>query len=239
MTIDVGPYRFTVTDARQTLGMVDALVDFLPAEAHQALTATRARVLAVADGVGDDDDGLAAAVAEVFPLLMEARSIVAGAGALSPTATGSVAQLSVSDGGVPKLAVDRVEVDFGGIVNDRQAARRHHGRPWQAVCLWSTEVIASLAAAGHPIGPGAAGENITIEGLDWSHVVGGSRLGVGSTVLQVMAPAVPCAKNARWFADGVFDRIHHRHGPISRLYAVVVEPGAIAVGDAVVLEPAG
>ena len=55
---------------------------------------------------------------------------------------------------MPKQAVDSAEVGLGGHDGDRQRTRKHHGRPWQALCLWSSEVIADLAAEGHPIGPG-------------------------------------------------------------------------------------
>jgi hypothetical protein len=31
--------------------------------------------------------------------------------------------------------------------------------------------------------------------------------------------------------------MHHERGPVSRVYATVLQPGVIAVGDAAVLEP--
>ena len=65
----------------------------------------------------------------------------------------------------------------------------------------------------------------------------GVRLRLGSVLCQVMAFAVPCKQNARWFSDRRFQRIHHSNGPISRVYALVLEPGSIAVGDDAVLEP--
>ena len=37
-----------------------------------------------------------------------------------------------------------------------------HGGPERALCLFSLERILELQAEGHPIFPGAAGENITI-----------------------------------------------------------------------------
>jgi MOSC domain-containing protein YiiM len=98
-------------------------------------------------------------------------------------------------------------------------------------------VIAALAAEGHPVAAGAAGENVTVGGLPWAEVRPGVRLRLGSSLCQVMAYAVPCKQNARWFSDRDFRRIHHSNGPISRVYAVVLEPGAIAVGDDVVLGP--
>ena len=83
-------------------------------------------------------------------------------------AEGTVAGLFASDGGVPKRPIPVAEVGYRGVSGDRQAARKHHGRVWQALCLWSVEVIDGFAAAGHPIVPGSAGENVTIAGVDWS-----------------------------------------------------------------------
>ena len=184
-----------------------------------------------------DDDTLATAVTNAFPLILAAREALIESDTRPATATGTVAQLALSDGGVPKAAVESVQVDHRGVIGDRQATRKHHGRPWQALCLWSAEVIEQLKADGHPIFPGAAGENVTVEGIDWSTVVMGTRLQIGTVLAQISAPAVPCAKNAQWFSDRDFNRIHHGNGPISRLYATVVEPGTIATGDPAVVEP--
>ena len=146
--------------------------------------------------------------------------------------TGSVRALHVSSGGVPKNSVDEAHITGHGLDGDAQADRRHHGRPVQAVCLWSTEVIEALQAAGHPIHPGAAGENITLDGLDWSELLPGSRITVGAVPLLISAHAIPCAKNAQWFSDRDFNRILHDRSPgSSRLYAIPLTTGTVAVGD--------
>jgi MOSC domain-containing protein YiiM len=155
--------------------------------------------------------------------------------ARTPSVRGVVARISTSGGGVPKQPTDRADVGFGGLAGDSQQNRRHHGRPWQAVCLWSAEVIEQLQAEGHPIGFGSAGENLTVRGLDWSLVSPGLRLQVGSAVLQVSSYAIPCVKNARWFSDGDFSRLSRPGG--SRVYACVLAEGAVRAGDAVVVEP--
>ncbi|HKY75865.1 MAG TPA: MOSC domain-containing protein, partial [Acidimicrobiia bacterium] len=151
---------------------------------------------------------------------------------------GVVAQLSASDGGVPKRAVTVAEVGDRGLIGDRQADRRNHGRPLQALCLWSTEVIEGLQAEGHPIQAGAAGENVTISGVEWTTLRTGVQLLIGDVLAEVSAYATPCAKNAGWFADRDFRRIDaDRHPGWSRVYAWVREPGTIRPGDAVVVEP--
>ncbi len=159
-------------------------------------------------------------------------------GAGAPTQEGTVAQLNVSDGGVPKRPVESVEIGDRGLAGDRQASRKHHGRPLQALCLWSSELIDALRAEGHPIEAGSAGENVTISGVEWSTLRSGVQLLVGDVLAEVSAYATPCKKNAQWFAGGRFDRMaHDTHPGWSRLYAWVREPGTVTTGDRVVVEP--
>lgn len=148
----------------------------------------------------------------------------------SPT-EGIVTGLFLSDGGVPKSAVDDVEVGYRGVSGDRQASRAHHGRPWQALCLWSADIVAEFAAQGHPIRPGSAGENVSIRGFDWSMIRPGVRVTLGTASVTIAAYAIPCHKNARWFADGDYERMSHERGTRSRVYARVDVPGRITVGD--------
>ena len=96
-------------------------------------------------------------------LLQEAARRLAASGQFA-SGTGSVHGLFTSGGGVPKLAVDEVVIDLRGVVGDVQKTQRHHGRPWQALCLWSKEKVDLLAAEGHPITYGAAGENVSVTG---------------------------------------------------------------------------
>lgn len=160
------------------------------------------------------------------------------AGAGAARATGSVAQVSVSSGGVPKLAIDEGRIGRRGVAGDRQAARRHHGRAWQALCLWSLERIEALRAEGHSVVPGAAGENVTVAGVDWSAIRPGTRLALAEALVEVTAYATPCQKNARWFADGDPNRmLHDRHPGWSRVYASVLVDGTVRAGDTVVVEP--
>ena len=156
----------------------------------------------------------------------------------TPRQQGVVVQLSCSGGGVPKTPVDEVLITTRGLEGDLHDDRRNHGRPWQAVCLWSAEVIDGLAADGHPVGYGSAGENVTVRGLDWSVLTPGAQLQVGEALLQLSSYAIPCSKNAQWFSDGGFRRMSHEVNPAgSRLYASVVRGGLVRTGDPVVLEP--
>jgi len=150
-----------------------------------------------------------------------------------------VHQINLSKGGVPKLPVDEAVIDETGVVGDVQADRVHHGRPEQALCLYSLEVIEELQREGHPIAPGAAGENLTLSGLDWPSLEPGARIFVGPEVeIEVTWHTTPCEKNARWFVAGDFTRMSHkRHPGSSRLYARVVRGGPVRTGDEVRLAP--
>jgi MOSC domain-containing protein YiiM len=170
--------------------------------------------------------------------LYAAGRVLQALGAGAPTMTGAVDRINSSDGGVPKRAIDEVEVAWRGLVGDRQASRKHHGRPSQAVSLWAAEMIESLAAEGHPIGPGLAGENITVRGVDWASLRAGSVVQVGEVLIVVTGWADPCSNLRPYFTGGDFRRIDHgRHPGVSRAYASVLRPGRVRTGDAVIVEP--
>jgi MOSC domain-containing protein YiiM len=165
---------------------------------------------------------------------------LAALGAGTPPGRGTVSQINTSGGGVPKRAVASGEAAIGwdGLDGDVQADRKHHGRPFQAVCLWSADVIAELAAAGHPIAAGRAGENLTLSDIDWATLRAGTRLRAGTSLLELSYPAVPCQKQAGWFTDRDFTRISHERNPAwARWYAWVREPGVVHAGDPVVVQP--
>jgi MOSC domain-containing protein YiiM len=156
----------------------------------------------------------------------------------APRQRGALMQVSASGGGVPKAALPSATVGRRGLAEDRQAERRHHGRPFQALCIWSSEVIDALRAEGHSVYAGAAGENLTVVGIDWTTIRPGVRLQVADVLMEISAFATPCAKNAQWFTDGGFRRIDHNlHPGTSRAYAWVLMGGTVAPGDAVVVEP--
>jgi MOSC domain-containing protein YiiM len=170
--------------------------------------------------------------------LMDVGLVLAAIGSGTPGAVGTVAQINVSDGGVPKRPIPEGAIGWRGLEGDRQADRKHHGRPFQALCLWSAEVEEELAAAGHPIGAGSAGENLTLAGIDWASLRPGAHLEVGTALVELSYPAVPCKKQTRWFADGDFSRISYEQNPQwARWYAWVRRPGLVRPGDGAVVQP--
>lgn len=150
---------------------------------------------------------------------------------------GTVVQINVSGGGVPKTGVEQASVTANGIVGDHQRNRKHHGGPDRALCLWSYELIEKLRAEGHALAPGCTGENLTVEGIDWSILEPGSVLVFGDSVtVEITGFARPCKTNAHWFVNGDFRRIDERRHPgWSRLYARVLTEGLISVNTPVKL----
>jgi MOSC domain-containing protein YiiM len=187
---------------------------------------------------GSWDQGSATAALETAWVGLRGLSVhLRNAGLFGTERVGHVAQINLSGGGVPKLPVDAVAVDYAGIIGDTQASRQHHGRPWQALSLWSTDVIERLHAEGHPVRPGSAGENLTISGLEWSGIRPGMLLQIGQVICEISCYTMPCTKIAESFSDRDHTRIDYRRGSDSRVYATVVVPGQIATGDEVTVEP--
>lgn len=146
---------------------------------------------------------------------------------------GRIVQLSVSNGGVPKHAVETARVTPLGLEGDAHRNHEHHGGPERAVCLFAMEAILELQAEGHPLVPGALGENVTIEGLDWSAVQPGTRLRLGDEVLlEITRYTTPCLNIRPAFRDGDYSRVSQkRHPGRSRVYARVVATGTVRRGD--------
>ena len=138
---------------------------------------------------------------------------------------------------MPKLAVREAVLTPEGLAGDRQRDLRYHGGRERALCLFALERVLELQAEGHPIFPGSTGENLTVVGLDWSALEPGVRLALGEEALvEVTSYTAPCKNIAASFARGDFKRISQKVRPgHSRVYARVLRPGRLAVGQSVML----
>ena len=235
--LTVGPYEFTLEDARNTLRDATEILDLMAEGRPGAIDHLRSHLTTVLDGIDPvkaTDDDVAARLPAVWSVLAAAVPTLRAGGATPAPAEGRLVGINSGKGGVPKSSVDMSWVDWGGLEHDVQASRKHHGRPYQALCLWSSEIIDNLVAAGHGVFPGACGENLTVAGLDWNDVRPGTRLRIGEVVCDIWAYATPCSQLKRWFSDGDFNRIHESRrgdgiGP--RVYATVIERGDVHTGD--------
>jgi MOSC domain-containing protein YiiM len=151
-------------------------------------------------------------------------------------ASGRLAGIQVSDGGVPKRPVASARITAGGLEGDRQRDLRYHGGPERAVSLYSLERIEALQRDGHPIAPGTTGENLTVAGIDWGAVRPGAELRVGTALLRVTAYASPCRKIGASLAGRDIGLLSQEvHPGWSRVYARVVRGGEVRTGDEVAL----
>jgi MOSC domain-containing protein YiiM len=155
--------------------------------------------------------------------------------------TGTVLQVNVSRGGIPKQAIPSGVLTAAGIEGD---AWRYpfHGGPRQAVLLITAEGIDELVARGFPLFHGALGENLTTRGLDRRALRFGQRLRVGDATIELTRMRQPCA-TLNVYGPGIqaamYDARVVKGDPesplwgLSGFYASVVEPGTVRAGDAV------
>jgi MOSC domain-containing protein YiiM len=117
------------------------------------------------------------------------------------------------------------------LAGDDQADRSVHGGPDKAVYAYALEDTAWWESElGRALGPGAFGENLSLRGVDLSAARVGERWAVGSTLLEVRQPRLPCFKLGLRHGD---PRLPKRFANAGRpgAYLGIVAPGMIAPGD--------
>src|SRR3954454_16990287 len=106
-----------------------------------------------------------------------------------------------------------------------------HGGPDKAVYAYGAEDTEWWEAElGRPLGPGAFGENLTTRGLPVSEAVIGERWAVGTALLEVAQPRLPCFKLGLRMGDPGFLKRFAAAGRPGAYHRVVRE-GEIAAGD--------
>jgi MOSC domain-containing protein YiiM len=135
-----------------------------------------------------------------------------------------VVAVSVSPGGIPKRPLTVAHVTRSGLDGD---GRNHakHTRPDRAVSLWDLEILEQLVAEGFSLEPGAAGENLTVAGLDVQRMAPGTLLRIGGVVLKLEQPRKPC-----YVLDAIDPRLKEAIVGRCGYLASVVEEGTIHAG---------
>ena len=114
---------------------------------------------------------------------------------------------------------------------DDQADREVHGGPDKAVYAYAAEDLAWWTATlGRPVEPGTFGENLTTRGIDLAGAVVGERWSVGSVILEVTQPRVPCYKLGIRMGDRRFPAVFAAAGRPGA-YLRIVEAGSLQAGD--------
>lgn len=158
-------------------------------------------------------------------------------GAVLSVNVGAVAEFRAGRGrwsGIVKAPVTgRVAVCGVNLEGDEQHEHRHHGGPDQAVYAYARESYDWWQSElGRPIADGMFGENLTLQGVDTEAALIGERWAIGTTVLEVTGPRIPCLKLQTRMGEPKFIK---RFAAARRpgAYLRIVQEGELAAGDPV------
>ena len=120
-----------------------------------------------------------------------------------------------------------------GLAGDRVYDLKHHGGDDQAVYAYAREDLDHWQVElDRTLANGAFGENLTTEGVDVNSALIGERWRIGSTVLEVSCPRIPCATFAGWLGERGWLKRFVR-AALPGPYLRVIEPGEVTAGDPV------
>ena len=108
----------------------------------------------------------------------------------------------------------------------------HAGHWHRQVSLLSADKIAAFNEKGAGVVPGAFGENLVVEGFDFRALPVGTLLRCGDVLLEMTQIGKECHSHCEIYKK-MGDCIMPREG----VFARVLEPGEIHVGDEMVIEP--
>jgi MOSC domain-containing protein YiiM len=148
---------------------------------------------------------------------------------------------AVVPSGIVKAPVaGRVHVGRTNLAGDGQADLTVHGGPDKAVYAYPAEHYPRWAEelGRDDLRPGHFGENLTVEGLDEDDVLIGDRFRMGTALLEVSQPRIPCFKLGIRMGDPGFLKPFLQSGR-SGWYLRVIEEGDLAAGDAIAREGRG
>jgi len=143
--------------------------------------------------------------------------------------------------GIFKRPVEgKVGVGTLNLDGDDQADRKNHGGEHKAVYAFGQQHLPHWREAlGHEdIGPGFFGENLSVDTLDESTLRVGDRLRIGTALLEITQPRVPCFKLGLRAGVRTLPRQFLRHGHTGA-YLRVLEKGELAAGAEVTIDSRG
>jgi MOSC domain-containing protein YiiM len=157
---------------------------------------------------------------------------------------GTIVQVSLSPGGLPKRAVAGAFLTPLGFEGDGHAHPAVHGGPDKAVLIVAAETIDELAALGYPVYPGALGENLTVRGLDPRWLRPGQQYRAGAAMIELTKVRTPC-RSLDVYGPQLKQEIYDarvKAGDIasprwakSGFYARVLTPGMVQADDIIAL----
>jgi MOSC domain-containing protein YiiM len=129
----------------------------------------------------------------------------------------------------------RLRLQGVNIDGDDQADRRVHGGPTKAVYAYAAEDYAWWAdTLGTTLEPGTFGDNLTVTDINLADAVVGERWRIGSALLRVTEPRIPCFKLGLRMADaGFVERFADAARPGT--YLAIDDAGELGAGDRIEL----
>jgi MOSC domain-containing protein YiiM len=141
--------------------------------------------------------------------------------------------------GMYKKLVDKVSVHELGIIGDIQADKRFHGGPEKALhqyALSSYEKIIKRYPLLHKQAkPGMIGENLCAADMNEHNVCIGDIYKLGSAILQVSSPRIPCWKIDAKFKQPDLNQFISQHR-LNGWYYRVLQAGDITLNDEFLLK---
>ena len=131
--------------------------------------------------------------------------------------------------------VGRVAARGVNLEGDDQADRKAHGGPDKAVYAYAVEDLRWWESElGRSLSVAEFGENLTTEGIDVNGALVGERWQVGTTLLEVSEPRVPCWRLGVRMDDMTFVR---RFSEALRpgAYLRILSEGSVGAGDTIVV----
>jgi MOSC domain-containing protein YiiM len=136
--------------------------------------------------------------------------------------------------GIVKHPYNQVKVNKLGIIGDIQVDKRFHGGPERALHQFSLtsyqQIIQRYPLLHKKAWPGSIGENISASSMNEDNVCIGDIYAVGSLVIQVSSPRIPC-----WKIDAKFSQpklhVFIRQFQLSGWYFRVRQEGKLSLGD--------
>jgi MOSC domain-containing protein YiiM len=127
----------------------------------------------------------------------------------------------------------RVAARGVNLAGDDQADRNAHGGPDKAVYAYAVEDARWWEGQiGRPLAFAEFGENLTTEGIEVNDALVGERWAVGSTVLEVSEPRVPCWRLGVRMNDPKFIR-RFTEALRPGAYLRIVSEGDVGAGDGI------
>jgi MOSC domain-containing protein YiiM len=129
-----------------------------------------------------------------------------------------------------------VQITLNGLTGDVICDVEHHGGADQALYIYGTPDYDWWSQTlGRELTPGTFGENLTITELESAQLNIGDRLHIGSVIVEVTSPRIPCVTLATRMGDPAFVK-RFRAAERPGLYCRVLQPGWVQAGEPVSVE---